>query len=91
MSERVPRKPPAALVDQWPDTPTSDPAGEAVRRFVVNLREALGDRSVRAVARDAGLDERTIRHVMAGSVWPDLLTVSRLEHVLGVNLYPGAN
>ena len=69
MSERVPRKPPAALVDQWPDTPTSD----------------------RAVARDASLDERTIRHVMAGSVWPDLLTVSRLEHVLGVNLYPGAN
>ncbi|WP_164743731.1 helix-turn-helix transcriptional regulator [Microbacterium oxydans] len=43
------------------------------------------------MARDAGLDERTIRHVMAGSVWPDLLTVSRLEHVLGVNLYPGAN
>jgi len=71
MTERAPRKPPAALVDQWPDAPTSDSAAEAVRRFVIDLRDALGDPSLRAVARDAGLCERTIRHVLVGSVWPD--------------------
>lgn len=38
MTERVPRKPPAALVDQWPGTPTFDLAGEAVRRFVANRK-----------------------------------------------------
>lgn len=88
MTERVPRKPPAALVDQWPDTPTIDPAAEAARRFVLNLRDALGDRSIRGVARDAGVNERTIRHILAGSVWPDLHTISNLETALGRALYP---
>ena len=91
MTDRVPRKSPAALVERWPETPSSDPAGETARRFVLNLRAAIEDRSVRGLARDAGVDERTIRHVLAGSVWPDLRTISQLERALGVNLYPDAN
>lgn len=76
MTTRVPRQSPAALVERWPDTPAVNPAAETARRFVLNLRDAFGDRSVRAVARDAGVDERTIRQVPAGAVWPDLLTIS---------------
>lgn len=89
--KREPRLSPAALVQNWPHGPSADPAAETARRFVLNLRDALSDRSVRGVARDAGVDERTIRHILAGSVWPDLSTISRLERALGVNLYPGAN
>lgn len=90
MTKREPRSAPAVLADGWPNQVAADPAAETARRFVLNLRDALGDRSVRAVARDAGVDERTIRHVLASAVWPDLSTISRLELALGVNLYPGA-
>lgn len=91
MSEREPRLSPAALAKNWPSTPVADPAAETARRFALNLRDALGDRSVRAVARDAGVNEGTIRHILTGSVWPDLLTISRLELALGVNLYPSTH
>lgn len=48
MTKREPRQSPAALVKRWPDTPAANPAAETARRFVLNLRDDLGDRSVRA-------------------------------------------
>ena len=82
------RESPAELTESWPDAPSSDPAGEVARRFVVNLRSAMGGRSVRAVARDAGLDEGTLRRVLAGAAWPDLHTIALLEEAIGTRLYP---
>lgn len=63
-------------------------AGETARRFANNLRAAMGKVSMRRVAADAGLDEGTLRRVLAGSVWPDLHTIARLEEALAVELYP---
>lgn len=91
MTDRVPRQTPAEMSDGWPDQPAADPAAEAARRFALNSRDALGDRSVRAVAREADVNEGAIRRVLAGSVWTDLRTISQLEYALGVNLYPGVN
>ncbi|WP_217583660.1 helix-turn-helix transcriptional regulator [Microbacterium sp. GbtcB4] len=47
----------------------------------------MGERSVRAVARDSGLDEGTIRKILLGESWPDLRTIWRLESALEVHLY----
>ena len=82
------RESPFELTSSLPDAPSSDPAGETARQFVLNLRSALGERSVRAVAEQAGLDEATVRRVLSGAAWPDLRTVARLEDALGVRLYP---
>ncbi|WP_091228110.1 XRE family transcriptional regulator [Microbacterium sp. 3J1] len=72
---------------EWPDKPSADPAGEAARRFALNLRDAIGDRSIRAVGRDAGLDEGTIRKILSGRSWADLHTIWSLETALDTELY----
>lgn len=85
---RTERASPAELTASWPDQPSSDQAGEVARRFALNLRQAIGDRSVRSVAATAGVDEKSVRAVLAGSSWPDLRTIARLEGALGRDLYP---
>ena len=84
--ERV-RATPAMLSSDWPEGASADPAGEAARRFALNLRVAVEGRSVRSVARSAGLDEGTIRKILLGESWPDLRTIWSLESALGVELY----
>jgi len=81
------RATPAELAGSWPDLPSADPAGEAARRFALNLQAAIRGRSVRSVAMEAGIDESTIRKVLAGAAWPDLRTISMLEAALGVELH----
>lgn len=86
----MPNKPhptPKDLTESWPEKPSPDPAGEAARRFVVNLRVAIGEKSVRRVAADAGLDEGSVRRVLAGAAWPHLRAMVMLEESLGVSLY----
>ncbi len=80
---------PRDLVTGWPDTPGADPIGEVARLFAQNLRNALGDRSVRAAARDAGVDHTTILAVLDGRTWPDLATIAKLELGFGADLWPG--
>lgn len=75
------------LSPHWPNEPSHDPAGEAARRFAQNLRAAIGERAVRAVGRDVGLDEGTIRRILLGESWPDLRTIWKLEAGLAVHLY----
>ncbi|WP_372968413.1 multiprotein-bridging factor 1 family protein [Microbacterium sp.] len=84
--ERV-RATPAMLSSGWPEGASADPAGEAARRFALNLRTAIEGRSVRALARSAGLDEGTIRKILLGESWPDLRTIWNLESALNVELY----
>jgi DNA-binding phage protein len=70
----------------WPDVESEDPLGEIGRRFVLRVREAINDKSIRSVARDAGLSHATLDNVLAGRTWPDLATIGRLELALGVPL-----
>ena len=86
----MPNKPhptPKDLTASWPDEPSPDPAGEAARQFVMNLRGAMGDRSIRRVASEAGLDEGSVRRVLTGAAWPHLRAMVMLEESLGVRLY----
>ena len=80
---------PAAGAENWPEERAADHSTETARVLALNLRAALTGKSVRAVARESGIDEGTIRRVVTGSVWPDLRTISSLERALGVLLYPG--
>ena len=89
---RTARAKPAALAPPpWPDMRSEDPIGEVARRFAQNLRRAVGDRSIRSVAEASGVTHTTLLSVLAGQVWPDLETIAKLEHGLGIDLWPRAN
>ncbi|WP_410054862.1 helix-turn-helix domain-containing protein [Microbacterium sp. Mcb102] len=87
MARKEARETPAMLSSRWPDAPSTDPVGEAARRFALNLKAAIGERSVREVARAAGIDEGTIRKILLGESWPDLRTIWKLESSLDAELY----
>ena len=89
LMSRPARPAPRDLVDEWPELASTDPLGEIARRFAVNMQAAIGDRSVRAAARDVGVDHSTILSVLNGRSWPDLATIARLEVGFGVDLWPG--
>ena len=59
-------------------------AAEVARR----LAKAMEGQSLRAVAREAGLDHTTVRALAEGERWPDLITIARLEQALGSRLWP---
>lgn len=84
---RPPSHSPAERATNWPEQASSDPGVEAARLFVLALRSAIGDRSIRSVARLAGLDEGTVRRTLSGQTWPDIRTIALLELALGVPLY----
>ncbi|MFC9559867.1 helix-turn-helix domain-containing protein [Agromyces sp. NPDC056965] len=86
---RTPRPQPAELAPGWPGTLSTDPAGEAARQFALRLRDAIGDDSIRSVARSAGLSHVTLLGYLNGSTWPDLYAIARLETALGVPLKTG--
>lgn len=83
------RPPPnAGDVEGWPLRVCTDPLQETARRLVVNIRQRMGDASIRSVARDADLDHNVLRLVLAGESWPDLITIAKLERTLG-EIWPG--
>ena len=58
------------------------------QQIAVRLADAIGDRSIREVARLTGLDHTTIAGVLAGAHWPDLITLAKCEQALEVRLWP---
>ena len=86
---RTHRLAPAEHCEQWPDVACGDNAAEAVRRLVVNLNQALGEDSVRSLARLSGIDHSVIGRLRRGEVWPDAQTIARLEATLDADLWPG--
>ncbi len=72
----------------WPDVPAADPLAEVARQFVLNLRDAMNGRSIRAVAAEVGMGNVTLLTVLAGKAWPDLATIARLEAGLDAELWP---
>lgn len=73
----------------WPDAASADPIAEVARRLALNLRIAIGEKSLRSVAKGAGLDHSVILRILAGQTWPDIGTVARLELELDADIWPG--
>lgn len=86
---RPARPKPNQLAPDWPAVSSEDPIGEVARNFVSNLRDAIGDQSVRSVAKATGVSHTTIQQVLRGDAWPDLYTIAKLERGLGILLWPG--
>ena len=84
------RAKPRELTASWPDTPSSSAHGEVARRFALNLRAAIGDRSIRGAATECGLAHVTLLSILDGKNWPDLETVAKLENGLGTSLWPAS-
>lgn len=88
---RTPRDLPLELAPSpWPDARSDDPYAEIARQFVLRLRQAMGDRSVRSVAAQAGIHNVTLLNLLGGKSWPDLATIARLEVALNAELYSSA-
>lgn len=85
---RPARQLPRELVDGWPDGPSDDAVAEVTRLFAVNLRAAIGDRSLRVAAAPTGVDHTTILKILDGRTWPDAATIAKLEIGLETRLWP---
>ena len=68
--------------------PADDPTTEVARQLALSLREAMGERSARAVSKLCGVHQTTICAILNGTAWPDLHTTVLLEDGLGVDLWP---
>lgn len=79
---------PCDLSDNWPDTPSASGVGEVARLFALNLRAAIGERSLRAAAAACDLSHVTLASILDGRVWPDLETIAKLEQGLQTRLWP---
>ena len=86
---RPARSAPRERSEKWPDVASLDPAGEVARQFALNVREAIGDRTLRAAGEATGVDHSTIQAILAGNAWPDLETIAKLEIGLDADLWPG--
>lgn len=83
------RRKPVEVSAAWPSEPVIDPVHESVRRYVANLSEAIGDRSIRSAAERTEVNYSTLHAVLRGEAWPDAITVARTEAGLGVRLWDG--
>ena len=60
----------------------------ATRQIVINLRDAMGESSIREVAELCGLDHSQVLRILNGELWPDAISITKLEDGLGVDLWP---
>lgn len=77
---------------QWPYARLRDHHGAHVAQELARrLHEAMRARPVSAnrLASLSGVNRQTIANVVAGNVWPDLLTIANLEMALDMDLWPG--
>ena len=87
---RTPRpKPNDGAGAEWLVTERPDFVNEVARQFAINVRAAIGDASIRSVADQAGLDHNTLRRVLLGETWPDLIVIAKLERHFQTQLWPG--
>lgn len=82
------RPEPRDRCEAWPDQICEDPVAERARLFVLNLRAALGDRTLREFGAATGVDHTALSRILDGQVWPDGYTIARLEVRLGTGLWP---
>ncbi len=85
-------RPPAAYVEagEWPAARLSGPRLVLyAQEFAFRLEAAINNRSVREVARLAGISHSTLLAVLGGERWPDMVTIAKLEEALEADLWPG--
>jgi hypothetical protein len=76
---------------QWPEgpfAPDAPPYALVTASVVSAYRSVAGTRSLRSVAREAGIDPTALGRMLAGETVPDVHTVAVLEDALGVPLWP---
>lgn len=84
--------PPAsyAVAGAWPHARLKGPRIVAYAQlFAARLADEIGGRSLREVARVAGLSHTTLLAVLTGDRWPDMVTIAKLEEGLQTDLWPG--
>ncbi|WP_326797082.1 helix-turn-helix domain-containing protein [Streptomyces sp. NBC_01808] len=77
---------------QWPHADLADHHGARVAQTLARHLAAEMHRrelSANRLAAAAGLNRQTIANVLAGTGWPDLLTIASLELALDTDLWPG--
>jgi ribosome-binding protein aMBF1 (putative translation factor) len=82
------------VAGSWPRAHLSAHHGARVAQEMARrLAEAMSEAALSAnrLSRDSGVNRQTIANVLAGRVWPDLLTIANLERSLQVDLWPGRN
>ena len=76
---------------KWPTgpfTPGAPPYVIVTAAIVANYLAAAGTRSLRSVARAAGIDATSLGRTLAGETVPDVHTVAVLEDALQCELWP---
>ena len=68
--------------------PEAPPYAVVTGAIVTAYRTHAGERSLRSVARAAGIDATSLGRTLAGETVPDVHTVAVLEDALGVELWP---
>ncbi len=79
------------LEGDWPQAALADHHGARVaQQLAARLAEAMGQQAVSAKRLGAlsGVNRQTIANVLAGAVWPDLITIANLELALQRRLWP---
>ena len=77
---------------QWPDGRLrllAPPEARLLKGIASRLKEAVGDKSLREVAKECGVAPQTVHNILAGTTWAHVLSVARLERGLNVNLWGG--
>ncbi len=76
---------------EWPSGPfaaDAPPYALVTAAIVRHYAAAVGSRSLRSVAREAGIDPTSLGRTLAGETVPDVHTVAVLEDALGTPLWP---
>ena len=77
----------------WLAEPFSDPIQETARRFAINLQKAIdsrfGGESTRTIATALDLDHNSLRKILAGFSYPDLVFNVKMESKFDKRLWPG--
>ena len=85
------RPTPRRLVgDAWPEGVAPDRSCDVAQTVARRLRDRLAKdkRSVRSLAAEAGVTHQTVRNVLNGDAWADIRTITALEGVLDMSLWP---
>lgn len=76
---------------EWPVGPFAEdapPYALITAGVVAHYQDEVGTRSLRSVARAAGIDATSLGRMLSGETVPDVHTVAVLEDALGIPLWP---
>ncbi len=76
---------------EWPAGPFADdapPYALVTAAVVERYQSVIGGRSLRSVARAAGIDPTSLGRMLSGETVPDVHTVAVLEDALNTELWP---